>query len=115
MADKEQTNKFIQSSEPWALAKSINEDADPIIAAQLRSEIDCIVYHCAEATRIVGILMQPYIPGKAAQLLDMLGVDESKRTFDDARIGADYDYGVPKKPVGRDSWDGLFPPLPVDT
>jgi methionyl-tRNA synthetase len=55
------------------------------------------------------------MPAKAAQLLDMLGVDESKRTFDDARIGADYDYGVPKIPVGRDSWDGLFPPLPVDT
>ncbi len=59
--------------------------------------------------------MQPYIPMKAAQLLDILGVDKSKRTLDDARIGADYEYGVPKDAVGKDAWDGLFPPLPVDT
>jgi len=115
MADTKQTNKYIQISAPWALAKAINEDADPKIAVQIRSKINCIIYYCSEATRIVGILMQPYIPAKAAQLLDILGVDESKRTFDDARIGADYDYGVPKDAVGKDAWDGLFPPLPVDT
>jgi methionyl-tRNA synthetase len=115
MTDTKQTNKYIQISEPWALAKAINEEVDSKIAAQLRSEINSIIYHCAEATRIVGILLQPYIPAKAAQLLDMLGVDESKRTFDDARFGADYDYGVPKDALGRDAWDGLFPPLPVDT
>lgn len=85
------------------------------MAAQLRTKIDCIVYHCAEATRIIGILLQPYMPTKAAQLLDMLGVDESKRMFDDAKLGADYNYGTPKTPVGRDAWEGLFPPLPVDT
>jgi methionyl-tRNA synthetase len=59
----------------------------------------------------VGILLQPYMPGKSAELLDMLGVDESKRTFGDARLEADYEYGVPKIPVGRDAWDGLFPPI----
>jgi methionyl-tRNA synthetase len=85
------------------------------MASRLRTKINCVVYHCAEATRIVGILLQPYMPAKATQLLDMLGVDESKRSFDDARLGADHDYGVPKIPVGRDAWDGLFPPLPVDT
>jgi len=63
---------------------------------------------------MVGILLQPYMPAKAAQLLDMLGVDESRRTFDHVRPGADFDYGVPQLPVGRDAWDGLFPPLPVD-
>ena len=55
------------------------------------------------------------MPAKAARLLDMLGVDESRRTFDHASFRADYDYGVPQLPVGRDAWDGLFPPLPVDT
>jgi methionyl-tRNA synthetase len=88
---------------------------DPASAAILKFGINRTVYHCAEATRIVGILLQPYMPGKSAELLDMLGVDKSRRTFDDARLGADFDYGVPKVPLGRDSWDALFPPLPVDT
>ncbi|PVH78237.1 hypothetical protein DL98DRAFT_534095 [Cadophora sp. DSE1049] len=81
---------------------------------KLRAKIDCTVYHCAEAIRIVGILLQPYMPGKASQLLDMLGVDESRRTFADAKLGADDSYGKAKVPVGRDAWDGLFPPLPVE-
>lgn len=59
--------------------------------------------------------MQPYMPGKAAQLLDMLGVDDSRRTFDDARLGADYAYGETKVPLGKCAWDGLFPPLTVET
>ena len=90
-------------------------ETDPINANHGRDSIGCTVYHCAEATRIAGILLQPYMPGKAAQLLDMLGVDESRRTFDDAKLGADFDYGVPKVSVGRDAHDGLFPPLPIET
>jgi methionyl-tRNA synthetase len=80
-----------------------------------RLRIDSIIFHCAEAIRIVGILLQPYMPTKAAQLLDMMGVDESRRTFDDARFEADYTYGVPKLPPGSDAFDSLFPPLSVET
>lgn len=54
------------------------------------------------------------MPAKASQLLDMMGVDESKRTFDDAMLGNDTTYGDPKIPVGTTAWDGLFPPLPVE-
>lgn len=78
-------------------------------------DIDLTVYHCAEAVRIVGILLQPYMPAKSAQLLDMLGVDEAKRSFVDAKLGADFTYGTAKLPVGKTAWDGLFPPLSVET
>jgi len=109
------TNKFLQFKEPWTLAKAYKEGVDTESAAHLKSRMECTVYLCAEAIRIVGILLQPYMPSKAAQLLDMLGIDESRRTLEDAKLGADYDYGIPKAPVGRCAWDGLFPPLPVDT
>lgn len=46
-----------------------------------------------------------------AQLLDMLGVDEGKRTFDNARFGSDPDYGVPKMELGKGSAGTLFPPI----
>jgi methionyl-tRNA synthetase len=54
------------------------------------------------------------MPGKAATLLDMLGVDESKRTLDHARIGTDFDYGKAKVDLGRGVKGALFPPLISD-
>ncbi len=114
--DNSKTNKYLTFNEPWGLAKSLKTD---LISEgdkkSIQSHIDCTIYHCAEAIRIVGILLQPYMPGKAAQLLDMIGVAEDRRTFDDAKLGADDSYGKAKLPVGRDAWDGLFPPLPVET
>jgi methionyl-tRNA synthetase len=52
------------------------------------------------------------MPGKAAELLDRLGVGKEKRGFEDAKLGADWEYG---KDIGfaKKVWDGLFPPLPV--
>lgn len=79
-----------------------------------QARIERTVYHCAEGIRIAGILLQPYMPTKAAQLLDMLGVDEARRTFKDAHFGADFTYGESKVPLGKGPFEGLFPPLPVE-
>lgn len=72
------------------------------------------MYHCAEAIRIVGILLQPFMPGKTKTLLDMIGVENPRRTFDDARVGADPTYGHAGAPLGVHAWDALFPPLSVE-
>lgn len=95
------------------MTKKLDEDLPGV--QDIQSRIDCTIYYSAEAIRIVGILLQPYMPTKAAQLLDMIGVEESRRTFEDAKLGADDTYGIPIVPVGRDAWDGLFPPLPVES
>lgn len=57
------------------------------------------------------------MPGKASQLLDMLGVDESRRKFMDAYPGVDDAYGESKVPIGKPykAWETLFPPLAVET
>lgn len=73
-----------------------------------------VVFHSAEAVRIIGILLQPYMPTKAKTLLDMIGVEDSRRTFDDALFGVDASYGTPKVSLGTGAWDALFPPLPVE-
>ena len=54
------------------------------------------------------------MPGKAEQLLDMIGVEDSRREFKDAKFRADKTYGDGKVPVGKDKWDFLFPPLSVE-
>jgi methionyl-tRNA synthetase len=101
-----QTNKYITDESPWSIAKS----EDPI-------DRQCVlrtVYHCAEALRVAGILLQPFMPGKAKTLLDTLGVHDSRRTYDDAQFGVDASYGEPRAKVGNGKWDSLFPPLSVE-
>ena len=103
----EKTNRYLQLNEPWRLAKF---ETELDLARVTRT-----VYHCAEAIRIVGILLQPFMPNKASELLDMLGVDESRRTFTDSCFGKDDTYGDAKIPLGKCAWDSLFPPLAVQT
>ncbi|KAK4192996.1 putative methionine--tRNA ligase [Podospora australis] len=96
-------NVFLAKIEPWALVKS-GDPNDEGIAYQA-------LYYAAEGLRICGILLQPFLPTKSAQLLDRLGVAKDKRTLEYAELYADYTYGEPFMEVGPDSQDGLFPPL----
>jgi methionyl-tRNA synthetase len=77
--------------------------------------INRTIYHCAETLRIVGILLQPYMPTKAAELLDYIGVDPSRRTYDDAIYKGDFTYGKPIKSMAKGAFGGLFPPLPLES
>lgn len=44
----------------------------------------------------------------------MIGVDESRRGFPYAQLGADKSYGTAKIPLGKSAWNALFPPLSVE-
>ena len=110
-----ETNRFLQGTAPWDLAKQLAESPTSRTASptaedeSLRTRLDQSIYLAAEALRVVGILLQPVIPAKAEQMLDILGVGHAHRTFAHAQLGADEAYGVPIRPPGV-----LFPPLPVE-
>lgn len=74
-------------------------------------EVDKIVFLAAESLRMIGILLQPYMPNKAKMLLDQLGVNESRRTFEYCKPSSDLDYGVPMMDLGAKHVGALFPPL----
>lgn len=74
-------------------------------------DVDRIVYCAAEALRMIGILLQPYMPNKAVQLLDQLGVRKDRRTFEYCVVGGDLEYGVPLVELGKGYEGALFPPL----
>lgn len=86
-----QTNKYFHAAEPW---KSANPQ--------------WVLYNVAESLRISAILLQPFMPDKSRELLDLLRVDTSnpaKRAFSATVYGSDPDYG-------EDIRKGmLFPPL----
>ena len=58
-------NQLIESSAPWKLAK------DPAQAERL----DAVLYHLAEAIRIVAILLNPVLPDASLSILAQLLVD----------------------------------------
>ncbi|WP_271899466.1 methionine--tRNA ligase [Candidatus Phyllobacterium onerii] len=68
-----EANRYFAAQEPWALKKT-----DP-------ARMETVLYVTAEVIRRVGILCQPFMPGSAAKLLDILAVPADKRDFADLR------------------------------
>jgi methionyl-tRNA synthetase len=64
-----EANRYFAGQEPWALKKT-----DP-------ARMETVLWTTAEILRRVGILCQPFVPGSAAKLLDLLAVPEADRTF----------------------------------
>jgi methionyl-tRNA synthetase len=98
-----QVNKTLDTLKPWDLAKQTDNPGNKAL-------LHATIYTVAETLRVVGIHLQPYMPEKAAQLLDILGVAEDKRMLENATPCTDFDFGVPIQPLGNN----LFPPLIVD-
>jgi methionyl-tRNA synthetase len=63
-------NRYFAGEAPWALAKT-----DPAKQAT-------VLYTTAEVLRQVAILAQPFMPTSAGKLLDLLGVPQNERGFD---------------------------------
>lgn len=95
------TNKFVTDCAPWG-------------SAATNDVVSCI-YLSAESLRVMGILLQPFMPTKSTQLLDMLGVQQSRRTLGHANLGSDTEYGMPMTALGSSGPNsGLFPGLIVE-
>lgn len=99
-----QTNRYMQATKVWDVVQ------DPRTDAQQKAQR--IIFVCAESVRVIAILLQPVMPAKMKRALDILGVEESHRSFEHARSYADFTYGTPFADPGRAGPDGtLFPPL----
>jgi methionyl-tRNA synthetase len=70
-----EANRYFAGEAPWAAAKT-----DP-------QRMGTILYVTAEVIRQVGILAQPFVPGSAKKLLDLLAVPENERDF--SHVGGD--------------------------
>jgi methionyl-tRNA synthetase len=62
-------NRYFAGQEPWALKKTNPQ------------RMETVLWTTSEVLRMVGILIQPYVPQSAAKLLDLLAVPESNRGF----------------------------------
>ncbi len=72
------TNRYIVAREPWAVAK------DPA----RRDELEASLYAAADAVRVVGELLRPFMPGTGERMLQMLGIQPSPRSWVGLESGA---------------------------
>ncbi|KAG9515959.1 hypothetical protein KCV07_g7099, partial [Aureobasidium melanogenum] len=111
-------NAFLQSQAPWDIAAGLKKgDLVDNVSSKEDAELqmDYIIFLSTEMLRLAGIMLQPVMPAKAKQLLDMLGVADDRRNFADAQLGADKDYGVSRVPQGKGQAGVLFAPLMSDS
>ncbi|RXK48617.1 methionine--tRNA ligase [Halorientalis pallida] len=84
-------NEYIQRNEPWKLT-----DDDPEQAAQ-------VIRDCVQLTKACAVLMQPVMPGKAADLWTQLGEDGSvhEAALEDALATPPAEFGEPDELFGK--------------
>lgn len=88
------TNQYIEKNQPWVLAK---DDAKA-------DRLDTVLYTMAEATRIITVLVWPFIPGSARKMADQLACESFPGTLPEAaawgglRPGTEVQRGKPVFP-----------------
>jgi methionyl-tRNA synthetase len=63
------TNKYIDETQPWVLAK---DEAK-------KETLGSVMYHLAEALRMVSVLLRPFMTSTPANIRKQLGIDEEKQ------------------------------------
>ncbi|WP_375165900.1 methionine--tRNA ligase [Chelativorans sp.] len=81
-----EANRYFASQEPWALRKT-----DP-------ARMETVLFTTAEVLRRIAILCQPFIPGSAEKLLDLLAVPADRRRFADLGESGMLEPGTPLPP-----------------
>lgn len=92
------TNKYIDETAPWVLAKDESKQAD----------LENVLYHLAESLRLIGILLKPILVESYSKLFAQLGVSKTYQSYDQAIFGAVETYHV------IDQAEPLFPRLKVE-
>lgn len=72
------TNKYIDETEPWVLAKD----------EEKTEELDSVLYHLVENLRLIAKLLQPVMTHAPVAIYEQLGLDvEDLATFEDLKFG----------------------------
>lgn len=92
------TNKYIDETAPWVLAKSEDDKA----------KLNNVLYHLAENLRIAGALLQPFMRATSGKIFEQLGMDEVSFSLENLAFG--YSFTNPVVAKG----EPIFPRLDVE-
>ena len=96
----DRANKYIDENAPWVLAKDMEANG-PRLAR--------VMYNLLEVLRITGILLTPFIPDSAAEVLNQIGAGEDCRTWESAGT-----WGSLPGDVTVKRGENLFPRIDMD-
>ena len=88
------TNKYIDETAPWVLAKDESR----------RARLATVMYNLLEVLRIASVLLTPFIPDTARRIQEQIGADESNTTWESAAV-----FGMTKPNVTVMRGENLFP------
>ncbi|KAK2961305.1 putative Methionine--tRNA ligase [Blattamonas nauphoetae] len=78
------TNGYVQTNEPWKLAKQLKDKPDN---AEIQTKLSTILYLMIEAVRVASTLLLPFMPSAAAYSLDRLAIPAENRTVQHCHFG----------------------------
>ncbi len=93
------TNKYIDETSPWILAKEESNKA----------RLAGVLYNLAESLRIISILIQPFMPQTPLKILGQLGLkDKNILNWEDSKS-----WGLYTEGISIDKGDIIFPRIDV--
>ena len=96
----DRANKYIDENAPWVLARDMEANG-PRLA--------CVMYNLLETLRVCAILLTPFIPASAAEVLKQIGACEACSDWESAG-----QWAVLPKDVTVVRGDNLFPRIDAD-
>jgi methionyl-tRNA synthetase len=94
----EQTNKYIEESAPWKLAKDPGQ----------QDQLGTVLYTTAEALRILSLFLYPFIPQTCENIARQLGI-RPNRLFTPEGLKREYRWGLLKTGTSISKGQALFP------
>lgn len=83
------TNKYIDETSPWVLAKNIEQ----------KDALNNVLYNLVESLRIIGIMLKPILLESSNKLFEQLNVEEEHQVWSSILLGQKHEYHVTKEPI----------------
>jgi len=93
------TNKYIDETAPWILAK---DEAD-------KPRLASVMYNLLESIRIAGVLLAPFLPHTSPEIFRQIGADEAVTGWDSAKT-----FGLLPSGCAVHKGNALFPRIDMD-
>ena len=97
-------NKYIDETQPWALAK------DPA----KKQELANVMYNLAEALRIISVLISPFMPTTAERIWNQLGLADASKAWKDVQLEDIETWGGIPAGLHVGTPEQLFPRIEVE-
>lgn len=70
------SNKYIDDTTPWILAKDENS----------KERLETVIYNLLESIRVCGVLLKPFLPDTGKEILNQLNIKDESSAYNDSNV-----------------------------